>query len=395
MNLLQITQTKIYPPTQGGEHRSHGLTLAFQEGEHQTIRYCVGGPLSNHELPEIEYEVKINNKYKEIRPANPLYDLPSIPSTLLNVPGTLVNQVLKYSPTRQLQSLVRWADVILVQGPHLVPPVIRLANNTPVIYSSHNVEVDRWRTLSDSSVKRYFYNELYENEKIAVEQSDATICVSEADKQRYDELFSPSSPMWIIPNGTSKANLRERNIECENRTVRERYGIEANQRVAVFVGSDYGPNITAVEKLLQFAEHAEREGDAIHFLVAGTVCDYFEEEYSTLTLTGFIEDIEEIYDVGDIALNPITEGAGSNIKIVDYMAQSLPTITTSFGARGFDLTDGETAFVRDLESFYYLIRHLDEDDLKKVGSSGQDLVREQYIWEVLSNTVLEYLQKVK
>jgi len=395
MNLLQITQTKIYPPTQGGEHRSHGLTLAFQQDNHQTIRYCVGGPLSNHQLAEVERELNINDKYKEIRPINPLFDLPSIPATLLNVPGTLVNQALRYSPTRKLRSLVQWADAILVQGPHLVPPVVRIAASTPVIYSSHNVEVDRWRTLSESSIKRYFYNKLYHNEEVAVEQSDAIICVSEADKQRYSELFSPSTPIWTIPNGTSKANLRERNIEDVDKNVRERFGIEADERIAIFVGSDYGPNITAVEKILQFAERAEREDDAVHFLIAGTVCEHFEENYSTITLAGFVEDIEEIYGVGDVALNPITEGAGSNIKIVDYMARSLPTITTPFGARGFDLTDGETAFVRDLGGFYNLIRHLDEDDIKNVGSSGQDLVREQYIWEELSNTVLEHLQKVK
>ncbi|MFB6185998.1 MAG: glycosyltransferase family 4 protein, partial [Halobacteriaceae archaeon] len=375
MKLLQVTQTKIYPPTQGGEHRSHGLTLAFQQDNHQTIRYCVGGPLSNHSLPEIEREIDINDQYKEIRPANPLYDLPSIPSTLLNVPGTLVNQVLRYGPTRKLRSLVQWADAVLVEGPHLVPSIVRIADSTPVVYSSHNVEVDRWGALSDSNIKSYFYNKLYHNEKVAVEQSDAVICVSEADKQRYNDLFSPSSPIWTIPNGTSKTNLREHNIEEESSNVRDYYGIKTNQRIAIFVGSEYGPNISAVEKILEFAERAEREGDPIHFIVVGTVCEHFEENHSTLTLAGFVEDIERIYSAGDIALNPITEGAGSNIKIIDYMARALPTITTPFGARGFELTDNKNVYIREIDDFYESILELKSVEINKVGDRGRALVR--------------------
>lgn len=392
MNLLQITQTKIYPPTQGGEHRTHGLTLAFQQDNHQTIRYCVGGLFSNHSLTNIEREVKINDNYKEIRPANPLYDLPSLPATLLHVPGTLVNQVLRYIPTQRLRTLIQWADVILVEGPHLIPPVIDLRDDTPVIYSSHNVEIDRWKELLDSSIYGYFFDELFHNEKVAIRQSDAIICVSEADKQRYDQLFSPSSPIWIIPNGTSKANLREHTREGEDSCIRKHYGIEVDHRIAIFVGSDYGPNISAVENIVQFAKQAEREGDPIHFLVAGNVSDHFEEEISTLTLAGFVENIEEIYNAGDIALNPITDGAGSNIKLVDYMAHSLPTITTPFGARGFEITDGENAYIRELGDFYDSILQLDSDELKKVGDRGRKSVKEQYVWESLSNSLLKHLE---
>lgn len=393
MNLLQITHTKVYPPTQGGERRSHGLTLAFQEGNNQTIRYCVGGPLSNHPLPKIQKEININENYKEVRPVNPLYDIPSIPPAIFNVPGTLVNQILDYMPTRELRSLIEWSDVIITQGPHLVLPIVKLSDNSPVVFSSHNVEVDRWEKSSNSYIGRYFFEELYENEKYALEQSDAIICVSESDKQRYKKLFPTPSPIWTIPNGTSRKNL-DPSPKSETHHLKDCYGIKPNNRVAVFVGSDYGPNISAVDEILQFAKRAEQENRPIHFLVAGTVCKHFKEKYSTLTLTGFVEDIEDIYTAGDIGLNPITEGAGSNVKVIEYMAHSLPTITTPFGARGYNLTDGKDVLIRDIDRFYNTICDVDDGLLREVGINGQMTVRKQYTWEKLSRSLFRNLEKI-
>ena len=36
----------------------------------------------------------------------------------------------------------------------------------------------------------------------------------------------------------------------------------------------------------------------------------------------------------DVALNPVEEGSGSNLKLIDYFAAGVPVITSSFGARG-------------------------------------------------------------
>ena len=38
----------------------------------------------------------------------------------------------------------------------------------------------------------------------------------------------------------------------------------------------------------------------------------------------------------DIGLNPITTGAGSNVKLPTYLAAGLDVVSTSFGVRGFD-----------------------------------------------------------
>jgi hypothetical protein len=38
----------------------------------------------------------------------------------------------------------------------------------------------------------------------------------------------------------------------------------------------------------------------------------------------------------DVGLNPVTTGAGSNVKLPTYLACGLDVVTTPFGARGFE-----------------------------------------------------------
>ncbi|WP_160163082.1 glycosyltransferase family 4 protein [Haloferax gibbonsii] len=336
-------------------------------------------------------ELDINKRYTEIRPLNPIYDLPSIPATLFDVPGTLAKQVLLFYQAPELKSLIKWSDIILAEGPHLSSAISHLTSDSPVIYSSHNVEIDRWRDVSDSSVDEYFFERLVKNERDAVENCDAIICVSEADKQRYNELFSPSSPIIVIPNGTSSENVHSDFIQKGTERFRDYYGIDSDDRLVVFVGSDYGPNISAVEFIIQLSEKAKNENDPLHFLVAGNVCSHFDEQHSNLTLAGFVEDIDELYTAGDIALNPITEGAGSNIKLIEYLSNSVPTVTTPFGSRGFELSDGNEVFIRNLDQFYETILSLEEKQLQKISKNGRKKVREVYTWKKLSSLLLESL----
>ena len=44
-------------------------------------------------------------------------------------------------------------------------------------------------------------------------------------------------------------------------------------------------------------------------------------------------------------------GAGTNVKMAEFMALRLPVLTTTFGARGFRLEPGRTAFLFERDGF--------------------------------------------
>ena len=64
-----------------------------------------------------------------------------------------------------------------------------------------------------------------------------------------------------------------------------------------------------------------------------------------LTATGKVDVIEPYFAAADAALNPMWSGAGTNVKMCEFIALRLPVATTALGARGFRVTDGETGFL--------------------------------------------------
>lgn len=75
-------------------------------------------------------------------------------------------------------------------------------------------------------------------------------------------------------------------------------------------------------------------------ILLGTIGRYFKKMYPqgflNIIALGFVENIQEIYSVSDLAINPMMSGSGANVKIIDYLAAGLEIISTPFGMRGYD-----------------------------------------------------------
>jgi len=107
-----------------------------------------------------------------------------------------------------------------------------------------------------------------------------------------------------------------------------------------------------------------------------------------------VDEFEAHFDLADIALNPITTGAGTNIKLFDYFARGLPVVSTPFGIRGIDLEDGTHACIVDLDEFSDTIRQLLEspEQRDRIGEAGRTLVADKYTWETISKRLFARLK---
>ncbi|MBW9221057.1 glycosyltransferase, partial [Methanothermococcus sp. SCGC AD-155-M21] len=117
---------------------------------------------------------------------------------------------------------------------------------------------------------------------------------------------------------------------------------------------------------------------------------------NNIVITGMVDDIIPYFKIADIAINPIISGSGTNIKLFEYLASGVPTITTPFGARGIDIKPNKHAMVKDIEDFPEGILELlsDEDLQKKLIISGRKLVEEKYDWEKISKEELKILNQI-
>ncbi|MGB9938731.1 glycosyltransferase [Methanosarcina sp.] len=105
------------------------------------------------------------------------------------------------------------------------------------------------------------------------------------------------------------------------------------------------------------------------------------------------EEKQALYRAADIALNPMTSGSGTNIKMLDYMAAGLPVISTPVGARGLNLENYENAIICDIPDFPVKINQILSDSklYSKISSNGRRTVKDNFDWSKIASEMVRVL----
>lgn len=391
MNLLQVSPYVVHSPNDGGSNRAHGLVKEFPAAGGRVDRYCQGISSMHYREQDLRKEVTISGGYVEHRHVHPIHDIAKLPM-LAGFPNVFSNNALRMA-SGPLSRLAEDADIALVREPWQVDAVDRLID-IPVVYSSHNVEAERFENLKEEGIlENWAYRRVVELERKALERSEFVVCTSERDVAKYRDRFGYTGPSHVAPNATYQDKIRDhrpsspRAMRC-----REEYGLSDDAVVATLVGSDHPPNVRAVQAML---DKMDDINDQIHFLVVGSISESVSSDRDDVTLTGFVDDLESVFDATDVALNPMVSGGGTNIKVLDYFARSLPVLSTPFGMRGIEAEDGEDAVIVDIDEFADALAGLtsDVDRRRAIGQNAKELVSRTYTWDGVSENLHRVLSE--
>ncbi|MFC7071771.1 glycosyltransferase [Halovenus rubra] len=388
MNVLQVSPSPSYPPTSGGDHRTHGIVKSIPGTGDTVIRYAQRVPPSALFDGSYKQAVEIEKDYKEIRNVSFIENTSRILGIFKLPSSTLLQFYLRFNPTDTLTSLVQWADIIIVEGPWQVQSIVEMTNDVPVLYSSHNVEFKHYNHLN-SGITKPLFKWVYRQEKNAVQMSDGIICVSERDLTQYRETWAIDSNTFIAPNAVYEDDLM---MPSDQKNVARPDGVPENQTTCLFVGTDRAQNEQAARTLVNLAPSFDGH---LHIVIAGSVGKNFSTTPSNVTTTGFVDALYPYYHHADIALNPVTTGAGTNIKLLEYFANRVPVVSTPFGVRGYDVEDGYHVTVTSdselLESAVELSRSGKQQ--KQQIEAGFEFVKTQ-TWSNVSANLLSEIRSV-
>lgn len=141
-------------------------------------------------------------------------------------------------------------------------------------------------------------------------------------------------------------------------------------------------NHLAAMRLIHIVKSLNRDDIRLTIIGAHPNEELQKEECENIHITGFVENIEDEILKNEIAVFPLTLGAGIKLKVLLACGLGLPVITTDIGAEGID-EDGNTLILANTDD--QIKNEIIEliDDSNKIESKSiesKDFVKKYFSW---------------
>jgi glycosyltransferase involved in cell wall biosynthesis len=291
-----------------------------------------------------------------------------------------------------LADRVACADAVVTAHPYSIWAILKARGDRsiPVVFDSQNVEGRGKASVLDGFDA--YLDEVRNIERRALESADCIFACSETDATAFAEDYGMDAKgITIIENGVDAVGVP---IVAED--IRERLRVDlglSDRLAAVFGGSYHYPNFQAVQRIVDVAQTTPQ----IVFIFLGSVCNHDILKYTKAENIICLGEVDEstkwmMFSVADMGLNPMELGSGSNIKMFEYAAAGLPSISTRFGARGIALQPDQEFLLAEVHEMASLLGRLDlasRGKLRKMGARAQKKVLAVADWSVIGKRYLE------
>ena len=302
----------------------------------------------------------------------------------------------------EMTATVDWADIVVFSHPWSAPLLSEKAlDGKLVVYDLQNMEFDLRSQLLDTEdeFQSYVVERVEAAERLVGSRADVVLACSSEDADRFVDHYGwHEFKIELVPNGVFVTDFGDHD-PLQRATARFRLDINDTDVIAFFIGSNYGPNVEAAKEII---DRLAPECPDISFVIAGGLVAALPKTLpENVRVIGFVSD-EERRDwllASDIAVNPMLSGSGTNIKMFEDAAASLPVVSTPTGARGIVQTSSHGITVCDITEMAAILTSLSRDGarMKEEGAAARDFVAERFSWEILSRDlgrlfVSEYLK---
>jgi len=206
---------------------------------------------------------------------------------------------------------------------------------------------------------------LRELELAMMRATDATMVVSGREREQV-ERDVPGANVLIVPT--------VHDVESYVPPPEERSGI-------LFVGGfEHVPNVDAAVRLVREVMPAVwREIPDLQITIVGSSPPPEVQELASplVDVAGWVEDLGPLLERSRLMVAPLRFGAGMKGKVTQCLAAGLPVVTSTVGAEGLDVTDGENIMIADeVAALAERIVRINRDDAlwSRISASGQEVV---------------------
>lgn len=173
----------------------------------------------------------------------------------------------------------------------------------------------------------------------------------------------------------------------------------SNPNSVIFVGKmSYEPNIVAVTFFANkiFPSLKERF-PSLEFSIVGANPDERVKKLNSIegvNVTGFVDSVEPYFQSATVVVAPMLTGAGIQNKIIQAMSYGCCVATSSIGAEGLEISNGEIA-IFDHEQTWIdgMLALLNDIDLRiEMGNKAREYIKSNLSKEVIAKQFWKFIE---
>jgi glycosyltransferase involved in cell wall biosynthesis len=268
----------------------------------------------------------------------------------------------------------------------------------PAILSEHNVEALVWYQIN--CLKKQRWKRLLLFEKLMCKGFDHIVIQTLLDKKFIEAHFAVHpSKVTVIPNGVDTQRFSPKKDEGE--TIRLKYGLR-DEPLVLFTGRlNWFANEDALKIIFSEIYPALKKciPNAV-FMVVGTNPPSWLINFNrrdVIITHALHHDVASYINAADVCIAPLRFGSGMCLKTLEYMSCEKPVVSTSCGARGLKVTNGENIVIEnDFKLFAERIAQILEDKYlaARIGKKARKLVEGIYDWKIIAKKFAEIYERL-
>lgn len=350
MKLLWVKTGTLFPPDTGGRKRSLGMLREIQRTGH-SIHYLGTKPrtlqVTSEELEDSYAETKEWIPSGEPPRLSPRFFIDLAANLFFSKDPYVLDRYRSAAWRKRITEAAKTVDLVVCDFLTPAPQFEGLRLASPVVLFQHNIESQIWKRLADSAgnpLKRAYLRSqqrrMWQAEKSLSALFDGVITVSPEDSAFCREEYRLSNILGEVPTGVEIADFAPAPTPPSSPTIG-------------FLGSmDWLPNS---EGILWFVREVlplvRRQFPDVRLKIIGRNPPPGIRSLSSadprIEVTGTVAQVQpHVHECSIIAV-PLLAGGGTRIKIYEAMAMGVPVVSTTIGAEGLPLRDGEDIQLAD------------------------------------------------
>ncbi|MCB1207123.1 MAG: glycosyltransferase, partial [Verrucomicrobiae bacterium] len=386
----------LYPLNTGGRKRTHAMLVELSR--HHQVTYLANLPEGQNLAPEESDAPYAGEKLwiasREPREGSLAWILDLVRNLLFSTLPFVLDRYRNRELSETLLELDESGRFDLIVCDFLTPAVnfefdrIR----TPVVLFQHNVEARIWERLaaekSNPLVRLLFRDQARRMREAEISLSakfHGVIAVSPEDAADFRDDYGLDNVLGDVPTGVDTDFFRPPTPR------RPEPGLIG------FLGSmDWMPNIECVHHFVRDILPAivDRVPGARLLVIGRDPAPSLQRlatENERALLTGTVDDVRPHLDRCEVLVVPLRSGGGTRIKIFEAMAQGVPVVSTTIGAEGLPVPDGEAILIADEpEAFANSVVELlqSPERAERLATLARGMLVQNHSWAIVANRFL-------